>query len=185
MTMDFPYDQQDFDPFTQALLALFRRNRLLTEPNEDLLAMIELLEDMPADMKALLHTWAYLHASAFADFGQWTLQPKSVEFLDRALDAYSKPIEPDQLDRDRAIAIGAHGMGHPLVATWAPGDRQMRLVCIEFSDAYVEQLGSVEDLVKKAQEEEWEDSECAPDEDPEWSEDLAFMLAEVTKIRGW
>ena len=52
-----PYDQPDFSPYTKALLQLIRGERMILGADEETLAYLK--EDMPPDLKALLHTWAH------------------------------------------------------------------------------------------------------------------------------
>lgn len=165
--MDNPYIR-DLDKYTRALLSVLGRGRQAEKPDEDLLTLIELHDDMPGDLKALLFTWAYRPWNSL-DVGKWQLRAKWVKYVDRVLDEY---YQDGEIDKERALAIGAHGYGPPLVATWEAGATRMSLVALDVSDGIIEQLGSVGEWVESAREEI--ESDCG-----DISEDFGSLLEKI------
>jgi hypothetical protein len=111
--LEFPYDRGDFGPCTAALLARLRQGEFIIEPNADVVRHIR--TDMPAELKALLHTWAHKPASSWLDLGYWQIQRRSLVDLPLA-DAHL----PSGLEPGRLLPIGEGYHNEVLLAGWTP-----------------------------------------------------------------
>jgi hypothetical protein len=110
-TLEFPYDSDDFGPYTSALLARLRQGEFIIEPCASVLRHIR--SDMPAELKALLHTWAHKPASSWLDLGYWQIQRRSLVEL---------PIAGAELPADlvpgRMLPIGEGYNNEVLLVGW-------------------------------------------------------------------
>jgi len=111
--IEHPYDEDGLDPRTTAFLARLRDGGYLAAADPDVLA--HLRPDMPAAMKALLHTWAHKPASNWMRVGVWRVERRS---LHTGLPA-GVPL-PDGVEPERTICVGVNELGEWLMITWAP-----------------------------------------------------------------
>jgi hypothetical protein len=75
--------------------------------------LAHVLPDMPAAVKALLHTWAHKPASNSMRVGIWQVERRS---LRSGVPADSR--RPEGVEPQRAIRIGVNELGEWLVVTW-------------------------------------------------------------------
>jgi hypothetical protein len=109
--LEFPYDRDDFGPYTAALLARLRRGEFIIEPNAGVLGHIRF--DMPAELKALLHTWAHKPASSWLNLGYWQIQRRSLVELPLGGAELPAGLEPG-----RMLPIGEGYYNEVLLVGW-------------------------------------------------------------------
>ncbi len=152
--MEYPYDA-DLDDRTRGLLAGFRTDPPADEPDERMLGMIR--DDMPADLKAWLHTYA--HHGRLISIGDSWFEPGNVQPLSHVVDALGpddgrlRREGVDGLDLDNAVVMGNTADGEVFYAVaWRPGDQRLTLVrfcCAGYQDDGYRALGSFFDGMKR------------------------------------
>ena len=144
MTDDLdPHDADDFPAFTRALLA-FMRQGPRRKPDPRVVQLID--ESMPADLRALLHTFA--SARGIAQIGEWRLDAKGLPAA-VGLDPYfTDRIEglDDELDPARTLTIGNGRTS--LVATWSPRWPQAYLYELDPEYGTFKSQGTFDSLVE-------------------------------------
>ena len=110
-TIEHPYDEGGLGPRTTAFLARLRDGGYLAAA--DPVVLTHLCPDMPAAVKALLHTWAHKPASSWLRVGVWEVQRRS---LYTGLPA-AMPL-PEGVEAERAICVGVNELGEWLMITW-------------------------------------------------------------------
>lgn len=107
--LDTPYDEPGFSPAHAAFLASLRAGRRFrVAGTPEVLGAIR--DDMPADLKALLHTWAH-RPSQLVAVGGWWLVPAALS-ADHAA-------APAGLDPARVCFLGDDCGDGRLLATWS------------------------------------------------------------------
>ncbi len=78
---------------------------------------------MPADLKAILHTWAH-RVVGHVFLGDYELDKKRLGVLDN----WNHLVDIDKLslDKQRAVEVGVGPYGMPLFAIWEAGDEWFR-----------------------------------------------------------
>jgi len=170
-SIEFPYDRADFPAYVKAFFSVMRRGEFLVEPRAGILAYLR--PDMPADLKALLHTWAH-KPSGWLNFGYWELDTRLL------FDPASSPDQFGELQLDftpaGALAIGQSYYQVMLLATWQAGDERMRLWAYDDEYQRAEPLNSFDEFLQDLEyalsdlpEDDEDDDE--DDEDDEDSDD--------------
>jgi len=106
-------------------------------------------DDMPADLKALLHTFAHTARSNYLELGVWDVASRS---LGEAKPWAGHGEDINEFDLARAVQIGSSPGGIPLLATWTDGATEMTIY--EFDAEYDEltDLGNLAALIQTAEE---------------------------------
>jgi hypothetical protein len=144
--MDYPYDA-GLDESSLALLTGFRIGPA-GEADERLSAMIR--DDMPADLKAWLHTYA--HHGRLVSVGDSWFERDNVQRLGDVVEAFQpddarlKRVGVDGFDLRNAIVMGNTADGEVFyAAAWKPGDAALTLVkfcCAGYSNDGYHAMGS-------------------------------------------
>jgi hypothetical protein len=142
----YPYDQEDFAPQTKALLALIRKGANLEEADGKVLAFLK--DDMPADLKALLHSWA-LKRGSYLEIGKWRLERRALGRAENALDGMEYDDPDDAIDPERAVVVGSNGR-FPLLATWSAGGKVTWFKGVDAEYGKVHSVGKIKDLIEDA-----------------------------------
>ncbi|MBE7451582.1 MAG: hypothetical protein HS111_22615 [Kofleriaceae bacterium] len=146
--MSYPHDA-GLDADTLALLAGFRSGAPAAAPDAEMLG--HLRDDMPADLKAWLHTYA-LHGGLVSIGDAW-FEAGNVQPLRHVVEAFEPDDDSlahegvDGLDLDAAMVMGNTADGEVFfAAAWRPGDERLTLVkfcCAGYADDGYHALGSL------------------------------------------
>ncbi|KAB2887451.1 MAG: hypothetical protein F9K40_21400 [Kofleriaceae bacterium] len=145
--MEYPYDA-GLEPDTLALLAAFRGGSASAEPDERMAALSR--DDMPADLKAWLHTYA--HHGGLVSIGDVWFEADNAQLLRNVVEAFGPDDADlehdgvDGLDLERAVVMGNTADGEVFfAAAWKPGDARLTMVkfcCAGYKDDGYHALGS-------------------------------------------
>lgn len=103
-------------------------------------------DDMPSDLKALLHTWAHKPASSWIQLNRFEIESRA---LCAGEDILAGTNIGDELEPGRAICIGTFSSSLPLMATWHEGSKAMWLVSIDSEYGKINHVGTIDDLAKE------------------------------------
>jgi len=151
--MEYPYDA-GLDAPTLALLAGFRADEPNEELDERMTALIK--PEMPADLKAWLHTYA-AHGGLVSVGDIW-FESNNVGMLREIVDAFEPDDERleregiDGLELDQAVVMANTADGEVFfAAAWRLGDARMTVVkfcCAGYDNDGYHALGSFVDALK-------------------------------------
>lgn len=147
LTPAFPHDSATFPTHTRALLAHLRRGRFDDEADPKIARFVQ--DDMPADLKALLHTWAHMPGARYVELGEWRLDGARLAPATNAVDGMEYGDPDDAIDTDHAVCVGDNGR-FPLVAKWSATATACSLVGVDAEYGKVHYLGKLKDLVADA-----------------------------------
>lgn len=151
--MDYPHDA-GLDADTLTLLAGFRGGNASAQPDPQISALFA--DDMPADLKAWLHTYA--HHGGLVSVGDIWFEAGNAQLLKSVVEAF----EPDDselahegidgLDLDRAVVMANTADGEVFfAAAWKPGDARLTMVkfcCAGYGDDGYHALGRLVDALR-------------------------------------
>jgi hypothetical protein len=153
--MDYPYDA-GLDADTLALLAAFRVPPGRAEPHPRPMGLMR--DDMPADLKAWLHTCA--HHGTLISVGDVWFEDGTTQRLGDVIEAFHAKDNPrlvrngvDGLALEDAVVIGNTADGEVFyAAAWKPGARALTLVrfCVAgYNDDGFRALGGLVDGMRE------------------------------------
>ena len=126
-------------------LAILRRGGYFhRRHNTRIIALIA--DDMPSDLKALLHTFALKRVSNCLGLGAWEVAARCL----RPGVGWSRYGGLGDVDLARLLQVGGTPDGNPLLATWAPGTEHMHLLELNYEFASLEELGSLPAVIHAA-----------------------------------
>lgn len=140
----FPHDLPRFPPHTVAFLAHIRSGRF--DKKADARIMGFLGENMPADLKAIIHTWAHMPGSRYVDLGEWRLESQALAGVESSLEGIEWETPSDAIDPTHAVRIGDNGR-FPLLAKWSDGAKACSFVGADAEYGKVHFLGDLKALI--------------------------------------
>lgn len=148
----YPYDQPNFSPVVADALACLR----IGKPWTPVRAISQhIRDDMPADLQALLHTFA-CHGGLI-DLGAWVIEARALDVDPfEVVGAAQLPAsELDDFDPNYAICLGHDVRGkRPLFAIFAPPkNERMRLAAIDAEEHTTIHFGNFDALIRRVAQE--------------------------------
>jgi hypothetical protein len=140
LSIDLPFDRDDFEPGLLALLAMFREGAFVVTPHDEVLALLE--PEPPPDLAALIHTWAHKPRSSFAEIRGYWIESRA---LVRAHGVLLRAVHGDT--PAHGIILGSDPSGDlRVVASWTACADRARVDVVDV-DGTVDALGTLADLV--------------------------------------